>query len=203
LSVLAVRGHLLLKHPLPEQTQVLAPLSQSVVAAAANKAEQAGTVVLVAVAVVTYQVVVVQQAKEITAAVGQQIPQAAAVVAQVVRVARLRLVLDWLVQYLEQALPTRQAGLEEPLVAATVWPVQRTQETAQKAHSKVLVPLAQTAAPALSSFATSAHSAEQAGQSLLLAATPFTPSLHLERTQHEPLCKSQQRHRRAGHRCRA
>jgi hypothetical protein len=37
LSVLAVRGHLLLKHPLPAQTQVLALLRQLAVVAAASK----------------------------------------------------------------------------------------------------------------------------------------------------------------------
>jgi hypothetical protein len=172
-----------------------------VVAAAANKAEQAGTVVLVAVAVVTHQVAVVQQAKETMAVADRRTSQAAAVVAQGAQGARLRLVLDWLVQYPDQVLPTPLAVLVAQLIVATVWPVRQTQETAQKAHSKVLVPLAQTAAPALSSFATSAHSAEQAAQSHHLAATPSTPSLHLGRTQHEPLRKSQQRHRRTGHRC--
>ena len=60
-----------------------------------------------------------------------------------------------------------------------------------------------TVAPASSSFVTQAPSAAPVAQSHRLAATPITPSLHLGRTQHEPLCKSQQRHRRAGHRGRA
>jgi hypothetical protein len=130
-----VRGHLLLKHPLPEQTQVLAPLSQSVVAAAANKAEQAGTVVLVAVAVVTHQVVaVVQQAKETTAVMDRQTSRAAAVVAQGAQGARLRLVLDWLVQYLDQVLPTPLAVLVaqmdiQHLVQAVLVAVAQVQHT--------------------------------------------------------------------------